>query len=56
MQGAFHGRAGHTATAILSGKNAGKVLIAGGVKRDGKGGVEPDNLYVLGRAEPCTQC
>lgn len=33
------GRAGHTATVILSGKNAGKILIAGGVKRDGKGGV-----------------
>ncbi len=33
------GRAGHTATAILSGKNAGKILIAGGVKSDGKGGV-----------------
>jgi hypothetical protein len=30
-------RAGHSATTILSGKNVGKILIAGGVKRDGKG-------------------
>ncbi len=33
------GRAGHTATVILSGKNAGKILIAGGLNRDGKGAV-----------------
>ncbi len=29
------GRAGHTATVILSGKNTGKILIAGGVDSDG---------------------
>jgi galactose oxidase-like protein/Kelch motif protein len=31
------GRARHTATPILSGRNAGKILIAGGVKSVGKG-------------------
>ena len=29
------GRAGHTATVIISGKNTGKILIAGGVNSDG---------------------